>query len=91
MHAATDLAVRAGLLAVTEAERIHTTVKAYGPIPSLEGISAENLLARLASDKKTIQGKVHFVLPTCIGEVKVVTGLDDGMVLESIKAGLARS
>ena len=73
------------------AERIHATVKAYGPIPSLEGIAPENLLARLASDKKTIQGKVHFVLPTCIGEVKVVTGLDPDMVLESIKVGLARS
>lgn len=91
MHAATDLAVRAGLLDRAAAERIHATVKAYGPIPSLEGIAPENLLARLASDKKTIQGKVHFVLPTCIGEVKVVTGLDPDMVLESIKVGLARS
>lgn len=91
MHAATDLAVRAGLLPTADAERIHTTVKAYGPIPSLEGISPENLLARLASDKKTIQGKVHFVLPTSIGEVKVVTGLDAGMVLESIEAALAKA
>jgi 3-dehydroquinate synthase len=91
MHAATDLAVRAGLLPRADAERVHATVKAYGPIPSLDGISAENLLARLASDKKTIQGKVHFVLPTSIGEVKVVTGLDAGMVLDAIKVGLAKA
>jgi 3-dehydroquinate synthase len=91
MHAATDLAVRAGLLAAPDAERIHAVVKAYGRIPSLEGISAQNLLARLASDKKTIQGKVHFVLPTRIGEVKVVSGLDPAMVLESIEVGLRRS
>jgi 3-dehydroquinate synthase len=91
MHAATDLAVRAGFLDRVAAERIHTVVKSYGPVPSLAGISAENLLARLASDKKTIQGKVHFVLPVGIGEVKVVSGLDPAMVLESIQVGLARS
>ncbi len=91
MHAATDLAVRAGLLASADAERIHAVTRAYGPIPSLAGIAPENLLARLASDKKTIQGKVHFVLPTTIGEVKVVSGLDAGMVLAAIEAGLRRS
>jgi len=41
------------------------------PNPSLEGIVAENLMSRLASDKKTIQGKVRFVLPVRIGEARV--------------------
>ena len=91
MHAATDLAVRVGLLAAALAERIHAVVRAYGPIPSLAGIAPENLLARLASDKKTIQGKVHFVLPVAIGEVKVVSGIDAAVVLKSIEAGLRRS
>jgi 3-dehydroquinate synthase len=40
------------------------------------------------SDKKTIQGNVHFVLPVKIGEVTVVTGVDDRVVLESIEAVL---
>lgn len=91
MHAATDLAVRAGLLDQAIADRIHKVVKMYGPIPSLDGIPAENLLRRLASDKKTIQGKVHFVLPTDIGTVKVVTGLDAGIILQAIEAGFAHS
>src|SRR3984885_9423347 len=60
----------------------------YGPIPSLNGISASNLTKRLVSDKKTIQGNVHFVLPTKIGEVTVVSGIDDRVVLESIQAVL---
>ena len=34
-------------------------------------ISAEALAARLGKDKKTIQQKIHFVLPTKIGEVIV--------------------
>ena len=46
---------------------------------------AANLLARLGSDKKTIQGKVHFVLPRKIGEVTVVTGVDEQLILAAWK------
>ncbi len=91
MHAATDLAVRTGCLAQEIANRIHAVVRLYGPIPSVDGIPAENLLKRLASDKKTIQGKVHFVLPTDIGTVKVVTGVDPDLILQAIEAGFAHS
>lgn len=61
----------------------------YGPIPALTGISAEKLLGRLVHDKKTIQGRVHFVVPERIGEVKVISGVDDKLVLEAIRFGLA--
>jgi 3-dehydroquinate synthase len=91
MHAATDLAVRTGFLQQSIADRIHKVVRLYGPIPSLDGIPAENLLNRLASDKKTIQGKVHFVLPTDIGTVKVTSGLDPAVILQSIEAGFVLS
>ena len=40
-------------------------------------------------DKKTVQGKVHFVLPVRIGEVTVVSGVDDRLVLEAIRSALA--
>jgi len=64
-------------------------IELYGPIPPLTGIAAENLLGRLVHDKKTIQGKVHFVVPERIGEVKVISGVDDRLVLEAIRFGLA--
>ncbi|BDC48588.1 3-dehydroquinate synthase [Bryobacterales bacterium F-183] len=91
MHAATDLAVRVGTLDAAVGERIHRVVKMYGPIPSMDGISAQNLLGRLASDKKTIQGKVHFVLPTEIGAVRVQSGIDPTVILQSILAGFERA
>jgi 3-dehydroquinate synthase len=47
------------------------------------------LLARLVSDKKTIQGRVHFVLPVRIGEVQVVSGIGDEPALAAIQAALA--
>ena len=54
----------------------------------MDGISAENLLARLVHDKKTVQGKVHFVLPVRVGEVTVVSGVDEKPVLEAIRSAL---
>ena len=50
---------------------------------------AEDLAARLIHDKKTVQGKVHFVLPVRIGEVTVVSGVDGKLVLQAIQAALA--
>jgi 3-dehydroquinate synthase len=76
------------LASVKDAPDIDRVIAKYGPIPSLKGISANNLAARLVSDKKTIQGNVHFVLPVKIGEVKVVSGIDDRLVLDSIEAVL---
>jgi 3-dehydroquinate synthase len=90
MHAATDLARRTGCLDKDDAASIHRVVAKYGPIPGLEGIEADRLAARLRSDKKTVQGKVHFVLPTGIGAVKIVSGIDEGIVLESIRAALGQ-
>ena len=86
MHAATTLADMTGKLAAPDAAAIHALVRRYGPIPPLDGISADRLVARLASDKKTVQGKVHFVLPVRIGEVVVATGIDQAAIREAIEA-----
>ena len=88
MVAASDLAVRAGLLARSDFDRIVRVIRLYKALLPADGVSAVNLLGRIAKDKKTIQGKVHFVLPTKIGEVKVLSGLDPAMILQSIEAAL---
>jgi 3-dehydroquinate synthase len=88
MRAATIMAERSGSLARSDASAIHNTIAKYGPIPALDGISAANLAARLRSDKKTVQGKVHFVLPVKIGEVEIVSGVEESLVLDSIQAAL---
>ena len=88
MRAATALAERRGDLGAAERVAIERVIAQFGPIPPLGGITARSLAARLAGDKKTVQGKVHFVLPTRIGDVHVVSGVDDRIVLESIESVL---
>jgi 3-dehydroquinate synthase len=90
MIAAARLAVDAAGLAAEDAERITDLVNSYGPFPTLEGIRPERLFARLASDKKTLQGKVHFVLPVRIGAVKVVSGIPEATVMPAIEWALTR-
>lgn len=89
MRAAVHLAQMTGHLSAEDSVDILDAVRLYGPIPPLTGISAESLLGRLASDKKTIQGRVHFVLPDRIGEVTVVSGIGDDAALAAIRAALA--
>lgn len=88
MKAATILSVDAKLLPHAEGRCVLDSIERYGPIPSLDGISAERLAARLKSDKKTIQGSVHFVLLEAIGRTRVVSGLDRHLVQNAIEAAL---
>jgi 3-dehydroquinate synthase len=88
MRAAVYLAERTGHLSAEDSVEILDLIARYGPIPPVNGISASNLLGRLVHDKKTIQGKVHFVLPVRIGEVTVVSGIDPKLVDEAIRSAL---
>jgi 3-dehydroquinate synthase len=89
MRAAIFLGERTGHAAPEECVKMIETIRHYGPIPALDGIRAENLLARLVHDKKAVQGSVYFVLPVRIGEVKVVSGVPDRTVLDAIQSALA--
>jgi 3-dehydroquinate synthase len=89
MRAAVYLGEMTGHVSAEDAVEILNAIAAYGPIPPVDGIPPENLLARLVHDKKTVQGKVHFVLPVRIGEVTVVSGTQDKLVLEAIRSALA--
>jgi 3-dehydroquinate synthase len=88
MRAAVYLAESIGHLSAEDSVEILNLIQLYGPIPGVDGIPAENLLARLVHDKKTVQGKVHFVLPVRIGEVTVVSGVDNQRVAEAIRTAL---
>jgi 3-dehydroquinate synthase len=63
-------------------------INSYGPFPSLDGIDPARLAARLKNDKKTVQGKIHFVLPERIGSVRITADVDERQVLKAIEKAL---
>ncbi len=89
MKAAAILSQLAGRTDESVASEIVEAVDLYGPIPSAANLDPLKLLARLAKDKKTIRGSVHFVLTTGIGSTEVVSGLNDDLVLDAIRQAIA--
>lgn len=88
MRAAAHLAAATGRLSQADASAIYELLDVYGPIPPLAHINPENIQRRLVSDKKTVHGKVHFVLPRKIGTVEVTSDVPEDAVLESIRFAL---
>ncbi len=88
MATAAELAAMLGLLAREEANHIQKVIFHFGPLPSAGELNISNLLGRLAKDKKTLGGVVHFVLPTTIGQVKIVPDIETSAVRRAMEKTL---
>jgi 3-dehydroquinate synthase len=90
MLAATRLSELIGTLRREPADNIRQVICRYGPLPPANHLDPASLIERLAGDKKTLHGNVHFVLPTAVGQVKVVSGIDPHIthraIVESLQA-----
>jgi 3-dehydroquinate synthase len=84
MIAAARVAAGVGKLSEGDALRIRDATRELGRLPRLE-VHAASILRRLQSDKKTRNGKVHFVLPTEIGKVEVVNDVPGEVVLAAVR------
>ncbi len=69
--AATRLAERVGLLEPLQAGRIAALVRRVGKLPPIRDLSPDRILRLLPRDKKTVGGKLHWVLPERIGKMQI--------------------
>lgn len=89
MLAATRLAVRTRRLPESEAQRIAGGIlRLCAPLPALREDPVE-ILRHAAADKKSRAGQLHFILPSAIGHVDVVAGIDPPLVLASLAEAAA--
>tara|TARA_R110002095_G_scaffold147182_5_gene127300 strand:+ start:5352 stop:6524 length:1173 start_codon:yes stop_codon:yes gene_type:complete len=82
---ASDLAEKLNLIAHQETERQIQLLQALGlPVSLPEGTRLVNdeIIDRMKLDKKTVGGKLRFVLPTCIGRVEVFKDIPESLVRE---------
>jgi len=89
MKAAALLGESEGMLTSADTHEMIACINSYGPFPSTTGLDPTRLSARLKSDKKTVKGKIHFVLPERIGSVVIRSDVDDQSVLTAIKEALS--
>ena len=89
MHDAAELAVRLGRITPDEAARQRALLTAFGlplTVPPAARTTVESLLDVMSRDKKTVGGRLRFVLPSRIGHVELV----DGVPTADVRAVLAR-
>jgi 3-dehydroquinate synthase len=84
MIAATMIGATMQMTDSLTAQRIIGLVRAYAPLPRVE-VNSEGIVRRLLSDKKTVGGVPHFVLPTGIGKVEVVNSVSTQAVIEAVE------
>ena len=83
MVAATKIGARLERTDGETARRITSVVLAYAQLPPVAARS-KSVVRRLRSDKKTVDGAVHFVLPVEIGRVEIVPNVPERAVLDAI-------
>jgi 3-dehydroquinate synthase len=84
MVAAAAIAEDARFCRAGTAEQIRESVLAYGPLPPVT-CGVDDVLARLQSDKKTVAGAVHFVLPQKIGRVRITSEVPHHIVRAAVE------
>ena len=78
MVAAAELGVLKGILAADEKARIEKLISDFGLPVEIPGVlDRQEIIGYLKTDKKTVGGRVFFVLPTKIGEVIITDGVEE--------------
>jgi 3-dehydroquinate synthetase len=77
------------MISPAETAAITGVLDDYGPIPKCDHIGRTDLQIRLLRDKKTIQQRIHFVLPVRVGQVVVRSDVSIAAVQQAIDRALS--
>jgi len=83
MIAATHISVMTDRIDDNTARRISNVVLGLGNLPKIEARSRD-IVRLLHGDKKTRDGKIHFVLPRGIGKVEIVNDVPEKVVMVAL-------
>jgi 3-dehydroquinate synthase len=86
MLVAAELATARGALAERDRQALADVITSLGPLPPVADLSSTEILEAMRHDKKTIAGRLHFVLPTAIGATSIV----DDVTEKEIRAALTQ-
>jgi 3-dehydroquinate synthase len=66
------LAKLVGALEKSEEARMAELVRRIGPLPSISDLDPRRIVELLRQDKKTIGGRIHWVIPERVGKVRIM-------------------
>ncbi len=85
MFAVGQLAVQRGLWKEVEAKRQRQLIEKAGLPTKWPGLEIENVLNSLKGDKKVKNGKISFVMPVKIGDVKIFNNISNQEIYECLQ------
>lgn len=90
MMVAGEISKNLGLLAVSELELLRHAVRLCGPLPVASDLDEGTIISFLSRDKKSVAGRMNWVLLERIGRARIVNGkeITPRLLRESIRAGL---
>jgi 3-dehydroquinate synthase len=84
MLAASYLAAARGAMAESDRQALAALIGKLGPMPSVADLRVGDLLEAIRRDKKVINGRLHFVLPTGIGHTAIVDDVTEKELAEAL-------
>jgi 3-dehydroquinate synthase len=90
MLVAGEISKRLGLLDRSELESLRDAVRLCGRLPHARDLSVDEIVSRLAHDKKSVGGHLKWVLLERVGRARIVDGREIGQRLlrASLRTGL---
>lgn len=86
MLVAARLAAARGAFPAEGLTALAAVITQMGPLPAITDLSIAEVLDVVKRDKKVVAGRLHFVLPTAIGEARVVTDVDETELGAALRA-----
>jgi 3-dehydroquinate synthase len=77
MLVAAELGVLRGTLAAADRKALADLIARLGPLPPIADVSAKQMLEAMRHDKKVVEGRLHYVLPTTIGATAIADDVSE--------------
>jgi len=86
MIAACRLAFEKGMFSAEDDRRVAKMIASVGPLPPWPSVPPRRLIAAMQADKKTRAGRLRFVLPEEIGEVRCGVEAEEELLTRVLRA-----
>jgi 3-dehydroquinate synthase len=86
-----EISKNLGMLAPRELESLREAVRLCGPLPPARDLDVDEVMRLIKSDKKSVTGKIKWVLIEEIGKARIVDGseIDSRLLRTSLRNGLS--
>ncbi|MGE5330085.1 MAG: 3-dehydroquinate synthase [Deltaproteobacteria bacterium] len=85
MVAISNMAVRMGLLSLSDFNRIIKLLQKLKLPVIHKGLDSEDIYSLMQLDKKVKKGRINYIVPVKIGEVRITSNIDENTIKEALQ------